>query len=52
MAQLALIRQILHRRSLYDPAFGDSWSSYFEKKRDVFDPAYADWSNSYKRSDQ
>ncbi|UJR28387.1 hypothetical protein I4U23_009628 [Adineta vaga] len=50
--RLDILKQILSRRSLYDPAFGDSWSNYFEKKRELFDPAYSDWSNSFKRSDQ
>jgi len=44
------LKQILSRRSLYDPAFGDSWSNYFERKRALFDPAYGDWANSFKRS--
>lgn len=46
------LEQILNRRSLYDPAFSDSWSSYFERKRRLFDPAYSDWANSFKRSDE
>lgn len=46
------LEQILSRRSFYDPAFSDSWSSYFEKKRSLFDPAYSDWANSFKRSDE
>jgi len=44
------LKQILSRRGLYDPAFGDSWSKYLEKKRALFDPAYGDWANSFKRS--
>jgi hypothetical protein len=51
VARLQILQQILHRRSLYDPAFGDSWSNYLEKKRALFDPAYGDWANSFKRSD-
>jgi len=31
-ARLQILHQILNRRSLYDPAFGDSWSNYLEKK--------------------
>jgi len=46
------LKQMLSRRSLYDPAFGDSWSNYLEKKRSLFDPAYGDWANSFKRSDE
>jgi len=49
-ARLQALKQILSRRGLYDPAFGDSWSNYLEKKRALFDPAYADWANSFKRS--
>lgn len=43
-----LLKQILSRRSLYDPAYSDAWSNYFEKKRNLFDPAYNDWSNRFK----
>lgn len=50
-ARLQVLEQLLSRRSLYDPAYGDSWSKYFEKKRALFDPAYGDWANSFKRSD-
>jgi len=50
-ARHQILQQILSRRSLYDPAFGDSWSKYLEKKRALFDPAYGDWANSFKRSD-
>ncbi|CAF0925786.1 unnamed protein product [Adineta ricciae] len=49
--RLEILKQILSRRSLYDPAFGDSWSDSF-RKRNLFDPAYSDWSNSFKRSNQ
>ena len=51
-ARLHALEQILNRRALYDPAFGDSWSNYFEKKRSLFDPAYNEWANSFKRSDE
>jgi len=51
-ARLQILKQMLTRRSLYDPAFGDSWSNYFEKKRSLFDPAYGDWANSFKRADE
>ncbi|CAF2404588.1 unnamed protein product [Rotaria sp. Silwood2] len=51
-AQLHVLEQIMNRRSLYDPAYSDSWSNYFEKKRSLFDPAYSDWANSFKRSDE
>ncbi|CAF0815403.1 unnamed protein product [Rotaria sp. Silwood1] len=44
------LKEMLSRRSFYDPAFGDSWSRYLEKKRNLFDPAYGDWANSFKRS--
>ncbi|CAF0770959.1 unnamed protein product [Adineta steineri] len=47
--RLHALKEILSRRSLYDPAFGDSWSNYLEK-RNLFDPAYSDWANSFKRS--
>ncbi|CAF2395323.1 unnamed protein product [Rotaria sp. Silwood2] len=49
---LQVLKQILTRRSFYDPAFGDSWSKYLEKKRNLFDPAYGDWANSFKRSNE
>lgn len=49
--RLHAFKQMLSRRGLYDPAYGDSWSKYFEKKRELFDPAYGDWANSFKRSD-
>ena len=51
-ARLHALNQVWARRSLYDPAFGDSWSNYFEKKRSLFDPAYSDWANSFKRSNE
>ncbi|CAF0761668.1 unnamed protein product [Rotaria sordida] len=51
-AQLHALEQVLNRRSLYDPAYSDSWSNYLEKKRSLFDPAYSDWANSFKRSDE
>lgn len=50
--RLRTLQQLLTRRGLYDPAYGDSWSSYFERKRALFDPAYSDWANSFKRSDE
>ncbi len=50
-ARFQTLKQILSRRALYDPAYGDSWSNYFERKRALFDPAYGDWANSFKRSD-
>jgi hypothetical protein len=50
-ARLEALRNILSRRSFYDPAFGDSWSNYLEK-RNLFDPAYSDWANTFKRSDE
>jgi len=31
-AHFQTLKQLLSRRSLYDPAYGDSWSNYFEKK--------------------
>lgn len=40
--------RVLIRRSFYDPAFSDSWSKYFDKKRSLFDPAYNDWANTFK----
>ncbi len=46
------LEQVLTRRSFYDPAFSDSWSNYFEKKRSLFDPAYNDWANTFKRSEE
>jgi len=49
--RLHALKQMLSRRGLYDPAYGDSWSNYFERKRELFDPAYGDWANSFKRSD-
>ncbi|CAF0884579.1 unnamed protein product [Rotaria sp. Silwood1] len=52
VAQMHALEQVLNRRSLYDPAYSDSWSNYFEKKRSLFDPAYSDWANSFKRSDE
>lgn len=42
----------LNRRSLYDPAFSESWSKYFDKKRSLFDPAYNDWANTFKRANE
>ncbi|UJR21105.1 hypothetical protein I4U23_024205 [Adineta vaga] len=51
-ARLQGMDQILSRRALYDPAFGDSWSNYLEKKRTLFDPAYGEWANTFKRSDE
>ncbi|CAM4888659.1 unnamed protein product [Rotaria socialis] len=50
-ARLRALEQIINRRSLYDPAYADSWSNYFEK-RSLFDPAYSDWANSFKRSEE
>ncbi|CAF1031133.1 unnamed protein product [Rotaria magnacalcarata] len=50
-ARLRALEQIINRRGLYDPAYSDSWSNYFEK-RSLFDPAYSDWANSFKRSDE
>ncbi|CAF2060112.1 unnamed protein product [Rotaria magnacalcarata] len=47
------LKEMLTRRSFYDPTLGDSWSKYLEKKRNLFDPAYGDWANSFKkRSDE
>ncbi|CAF1435250.1 unnamed protein product [Adineta ricciae] len=51
-ARFQNIGQMLARRALYDPAFGDSWSNYLEKKRSLFDPAYGEWANTFKRSDE
>ncbi len=51
-ARYQVLEQILNRRALYDPAFGDSWSNYLEKKRSLFDPAYNEWANTFKRSDE
>jgi hypothetical protein len=51
-ARQHVLEQILTRRSFYDPAFSDSWSNYFDRKRRLFDPAYGDWANTFKRSDE
>ncbi len=51
-ARQHVLEQILTRRSFYDPAFSDSWSNYFDRKRSLFDPAYNDWANTFKRSEE
>ncbi|CAF3175770.1 unnamed protein product [Rotaria socialis] len=49
VARSQRLKEMLTRRSFYDPSFDDTWSKYLEKKRNLFDPAYGDWANRFKK---